>query len=65
MIEGRVVPTATAADAPSNRMAGVEMTAPPTPNAPDIIPVAIPARRVRPSRSGPGSTLNPDGGVAK
>ena len=56
-IEGSVVPTATAAEAPSRRMAGVEITAPPTPNAPDIIPVATPARTVRPSRSGPGSTI--------
>ena len=56
MIDGSVVPTATAADAPSTRMAGVEITAPPTPNAPDMTPVATPARTVSASRSGPGST---------
>ena len=42
-IEGRVVPTAVNADAPSSRMPGVESTAPPTPNAADSTPVTTPA----------------------
>ena len=55
MIDGSVVPTATAADAPSARIAGVEITAPPTPKRPDMVPVATPVRTVSTSRSGPGS----------
>jgi len=49
-IEGNVVPTASAAEQPSARIAGVEITAPPTPKVPDIMPVATPASAVRTSR---------------
>jgi hypothetical protein len=49
-IEGSVVPTASAAEQPNARIAGVEMTAPPTPKVPDITPVATPASAVRTSR---------------
>src|SRR5881398_1995853 len=55
-MDGSVVPTASNADAPRPRMAGVEMVAPPTPKAPDSTPVATPAPTVRTSRSGPAST---------
>src|SRR6059036_3803717 len=54
-MDGRVVPTASWADAPRARMAGVEMVAPPTPKAPDSTPVATPAPMVRTSRTGPAS----------
>jgi hypothetical protein len=49
-IEGSVVPTASAAEHPKARIAGVEITAPPTPKVPDMTPVATPASAVRASR---------------
>src|SRR5688500_10372870 len=55
-MDGSVVPTATAAVAPRARMAGVEITAPPTPKAAERMPVITPAATVSTSRSGPGST---------
>ena len=54
-IEGSVVPTASAAEQPNARIAGVEMTAPPTPKVHDITPVATPASAVRTSRKILGS----------
>ena len=54
-IEGSVVPTASAAEQPNARIAGVEMTAPPTPKVPDITPVAMPASVVKTSRRMPAS----------
>ena len=60
-IDGNVVPTAIAAEHPSARMAGVEITAPPTPKLPDMTPVATPASAVNASRSSPESTLMPRG----
>jgi hypothetical protein len=54
-IDGNVVPTASAAEQPSARIAGVEITAPPTPKVPDIKPVAIPAISVNASRNKPVS----------
>ena len=53
--DGNVVPIAIAAVQPSARIAGVLMTAPPTPNVPDMIPVPIPATMVSASRRIPGS----------
>ena len=53
-IDGSVVPTATNAEAPRARMAGVEIVAPPTPNAADMTPVITPAATVRTSRRRPG-----------
>ena len=47
MIEGSVLPTAWSGVAPSTRIAGVEMTAPPTPKTPESIPVKNPAIRTR------------------
>src|SRR4051812_24355125 len=47
MIEGSVLPTASRFVAPSARIAGVEITAPPTPNVPDRTPVKKPAMRTR------------------
>jgi len=49
-IDGKVVPTAKAAEQPRALIAGVDMTAPPTPKVPDIKPVATPARAVNTSR---------------
>ncbi len=43
MIDGNVEPTPSSGEAPSARIAGVETTAPPTPNIPDSTPVAMPA----------------------
>src|SRR5258706_5261483 len=43
------------AGTPSARMPGVDTTAPPTPNAPDIAPVKIPSTAVAASRASPGS----------
>ncbi len=54
-IEGRVVPTARSAGTPSARMAGVDTTAPPTPNEADSTPVPTPTMTVSTSLSGPGS----------
>ena len=45
-IEGSVEPTASSGVAPSARTAGVEITAPPTPNMPDKIPVTTPTSSV-------------------
>ena len=56
-IDGSVVPTAVSAEAPSALMPGVEMTAPPTPNAADRTPVTTPSPSVRTSRIAPGSTV--------
>ena len=42
MIDGSVVPTATAPTRPAPGSPGVEITAPPTPNRPDSTPVATP-----------------------
>ena len=55
-IDGSVVPTASAAEQPKARIAGVEITAPPTPKVPDITPVAMPANAVSASRNMPAST---------
>ena len=41
-IDGSVEPTAWSGVAPSARTAGVEITAPPTPNMPDKMPVSTP-----------------------
>lgn len=46
MIDGTVEPIAAIGVAPSNRMAGVETTAPPIPNIPDKTPVPTPNRPV-------------------
>ncbi len=46
MIDGSVEATAATGDAPSARMAGVDTTAPPTPNMPESTPVAKPAMAV-------------------
>ena len=40
MIDGKVDPTASSGVAPSARTAGVEITAPPTPNMPERMPVS-------------------------
>src|SRR5207237_1860372 len=48
-------PTAVSAEAPSALMPGVEMTAPPTPNAADRTPVTTPSASVRTSRRRPAS----------
>ena len=53
-IDGSVVPMAMVADAPRARMAGVEITAPPTPKAADSTPVKTPATSVSASRRMPG-----------
>ena len=47
MIDGSVDPTASSGVAPRARIAGVETTAPPTPNIPDSTPVATPTTSVR------------------
>lgn len=53
---GRVVPTAWSGVAPSTRIPGVEITAPPTPNMPESRPVASPRSSVRTmSTAGHGS----------
>jgi hypothetical protein len=46
-MDGRVDPTASSGVAPKARIAGVDTTAPPTPNMPESTPVANPATRVR------------------
>src|SRR5207248_2704803 len=56
MIDGNVVPTATNAEAPSARMPGVEIVAPPTPKAADMMPVTTPRAIVRTSRRRLGSS---------
>ena len=56
MIDGSVVPTATNADAPRARIPGVEIVAPPTPKAADMMPVTTPRATVRTSRGSPGSS---------
>ena len=45
--DGMVDPTASSGVAPRARIAGVDTTAPPTPNIPDSTPVATPAASVR------------------
>jgi 4-hydroxy-tetrahydrodipicolinate synthase len=47
MIDGKVLPIASIGVAPSARIAGVETTAPPTPNIPESTPVKNPAIRTR------------------
>ena len=47
MIDGSVLPIAWTGVAPSARIAGVETTAPPTPNIPESTPVKNPAIRTR------------------
>src|SRR5437764_14223532 len=54
-IDGSVVPTATNADAPNALIPGVEIVAPPTPKAADMMPVTTPRATVRTSRRRLGS----------
>ena len=56
MIDGNVVPTATNAEAPSARMPGVEIVAPPMSKAADMMPVTTPRAIVRTSRRRLGSS---------
>ena len=55
MIDGSVEPMARMAGAPRARIPGVEITAPPTPNRPDMMPVRTPRATVSTSRASPGS----------
>jgi len=55
MIDGSVDPTASIGDAPSERIPGVEITAPPTPNIPESAPVANPRSRVSRVSHGSGT----------
>src|SRR5439155_4066410 len=52
MIDGSVDPTACSGVAPRARIAGVDTTAPPTPNVPESTPVASPAANVSSVRHG-------------
>src|SRR2546421_10929409 len=57
MTDGSVDPTPASGVAPRARIAGVDTTAPPTPNMPDSTPVPTPASSVRIVRHGSDISL--------